>query len=261
MRKATERLVVVLFWVGIANCADATFGFKDCAGSESILTCYGSRIVQNVVKRLSSEKSLKLMPGVEIVSVNHNDDGPDRTVSNEISNEREGVLERIGRYLENHALKINLGDVVQRNLIQDVVRSSLSTVHRQLAENFEEARKKDKGGLGLVVMMGLMMGKMLGALGVGSVAMLAMKALGVSMMALLLSSIIGLKKLSESGDHKGRQSDVDIRVSTADRADLAGGYDYGYDPAEVMRRRRGRRRRRSLETKLSPFRGWSEMLQ
>lgn len=62
-----------------------------------------------------------------------------------------------------------------------------------------EGRKKDKGGLGYVLMMGLMMGKMMAALGFGGVAALAMKALGVSMMALMLAAIVGIKKLADSG--------------------------------------------------------------
>lgn len=66
-----------------------------------------------------------------------------------------------------------------------------------------EARKKDKGGLGLVMMMGMMMAKMMAALGFGGVGMLALKALGVSMMALMLSAILGLKKLSDGGGHGG----------------------------------------------------------
>lgn len=42
-----------------------------------------------------------------------------------------------------------------------------------------------------------MMKKMLAALGMGAIAALAAKALGVAMLALLLSSLMGLKKLSE----------------------------------------------------------------
>lgn len=44
-------------------------------------------------------------------------------------------------------------------------------------------------------MMGLMMGKMMAALGIGGVGLLAMKALMVSALALMLSLIVGLKKL------------------------------------------------------------------
>lgn len=56
------------------------------------------------------------------------------------------------------------------------------------------------------MMMGLMMAKMMGALGFAGVGALAAKALGVSMMALLLSAIVGLKKLAEGG-HGGGHSE------------------------------------------------------
>lgn len=64
------------------------------------------------------------------------------------------------------------------------------------------------------MMMGLMMAKMMGALGFAGVGALAAKALGVSMMALLLSAVVGLKKLAEGGhggghsEHHRRRRDV-----------------------------------------------------
>lgn len=66
-----------------------------------------------------------------------------------------------------------------------------------------EARKKDKSGLGAIMMMGMMMAKMMGALGMAGVGALAAKALGVSVMALMLSAIVALKKLTEGGHSDG----------------------------------------------------------
>lgn len=59
------------------------------------------------------------------------------------------------------------------------------------------------GGGGGVMLMGLMMGKMMAALGLGGVGLLAMKALMVSALALMLSIIIGLKKLVHHDDDGG----------------------------------------------------------
>lgn len=53
------------------------------------------------------------------------------------------------------------------------------------------------------MLMGLMMGKMMAALGLGGVGLLAMKALMVSALALMLSMVIGLKKLVSSHDDEG----------------------------------------------------------
>lgn len=82
----------------------------------------------------------------------------------------------------------------------------METNHGISSSFFAEGRKKDKGGLGMVMMMGMMMAKMVGALGFAGVGALAAKALGVSMMALLLSAVVGLKKLTEGG-HGGGHSE------------------------------------------------------
>lgn len=73
-----------------------------------------------------------------------------------------------------------------------------------------EARK-NKGGLGYVLLMAGMLAKTLGALGFGGVTLLALKALGASLAALLLSSIVGLKKLGEQGHHENH-----VQYVTAD---------------------------------------------
>jgi hypothetical protein len=65
------------------------------------------------------------------------------------------------------------------------------------------ARKKDKGGNGGLLALGLMMKGMLTALGLGGLGLLAMKALMVSAMALLLSAVIGIKKLASKDDDHG----------------------------------------------------------
>lgn len=57
--------------------------------------------------------------------------------------------------------------------------------------------------MGGIVLMGLMMGKMMAALGIGGVGLLAMKALMVSALALMLAVIIGLKKLVSSDHDEG----------------------------------------------------------
>lgn len=78
----------------------------------------------------------------------------------------------------------------------------------------------------MVMMMGMMMAKMMGALGFAGVGALAAKALGVSMMALLLSAVVGLKKLSEGGhggghsDHHRRRRDLAEEWSKANQFDF-----------------------------------------
>lgn len=68
---------------------------------------------------------------------------------------------------------------------------------------FAEARKKDKGGNGAIMMMGLMMAKMIAALGFGGIGTIALKALGVATLALMLSAIIGIRSLTGSSHDEG----------------------------------------------------------
>lgn len=67
------------------------------------------------------------------------------------------------------------------------------------------------------MLMALMMGKMMAAIGFGTVGLLAMKALMVSALALMLSMIVGLKKLVSSGHDEGGHTVIHA---------TAGGHDH-----------------------------------
>lgn len=76
---------------------------------------------------------------------------------------------------------------------------------------------------------------MMAALGLGGVGALAMKALGVSMMALMLAAIIGIKKLAEGGGHD----------------------DGGHHVQYVTAHDHHHRKRRDVQSNLDmPYRGW-----
>ncbi|XP_062540352.1 uncharacterized protein LOC134208384 [Armigeres subalbatus] len=249
---ARSSLVAVMFLaVGLVLPVYSKDVFKDCAGVENTVSCFGSKMVQNGLKRLASEKSLRIVPGVEIVEATPHDSDEEAYRSfNEIQEEETGVLGRVTRYLGNHELKINLGEMMGKIELRNVLQTTLKSFQDDMVGDIEEARKKDKGGLGAILMMGVMMSKMLGALGFGGVAMLAMKALGVSMMALLLSGILGLKKLTEGGgDHKGRHNqDVDFQVLSEEPAS-GGSYGTHHEASHSADHRR--------ISKLA-YRGWSD---
>lgn len=67
-----------------------------------------------------------------------------------------------------------------------------------LSHHLLEARKKDKGN-GMMMMMGVMFSKMMALIGLGSVGALAMKALGVAMIALTVAGLIGIRALGAAG--------------------------------------------------------------
>ncbi|XP_049547965.1 uncharacterized protein LOC125959197 [Anopheles darlingi] len=218
---------------------------------EGALSCHGAKVVRNLVKRLArpvkvdETGGLKLFPGVEIVELTNGAEERERSF-NEVTEEERTVFGRIGKYLQSHEIKINFGQLLKRSDIQDAIRTAFGSMDQEVIADVAEARKKDKGGLGAIMMMGLMMGKLLAALGFGGVGLLALKALGVSMVALLLSAILGLKKLTEHGDHKGRHNDEHFEVHSEDHVE------------------HGARKRRSVEDEAAAnemaYGGWAQIV-
>lgn len=103
-------------------------------------------------------------------------------------------------------------------------------MHGSKAENneigMESRKKKDKkGGGGAYIMIPLLLGGTFIPIAYGALAMLAGKALIVSKLALVLASIIGIKKLLgnnnkeshevvvSSGGHSGWGRDMDLAYS------------------------------------------------
>ncbi|XP_017781611.1 PREDICTED: uncharacterized protein LOC108566310, partial [Nicrophorus vespilloides] len=107
----------------------------------------------------------------------------------------------VENYLQNHELRIKLPELMPGE--------GFGRTFKDAMEGFDSSAtgtargKGGKGGMGGIMIMGLMMGKMMAALGLGGVGLLAMKALMVSALALMLSMVIGLKKLVSSEHDDG----------------------------------------------------------
>jgi len=92
----------------------------------------------------------------------------------------------------------NIKGTLPKNLIPQ------KQLHRQKSHGHKcflivsEARKKDKGQ-GMLLAMALMFGKMMAVMGLGGIAALAMKALGVSLVALMMAGMLGLKTAAQQG--------------------------------------------------------------
>uniref|UniRef100_A0A1I8P6E1 Uncharacterized protein n=1 Tax=Stomoxys calcitrans TaxID=35570 RepID=A0A1I8P6E1_STOCA len=110
----------------------------------------------------------------------------------------DSFLGRFSRYLRTHELNIKFSDLMadeseRNNLARDLEQSGMQMNH----SNVNEARKKDKGGI--MMMAALMMSKMMAVMGLGGLGALAMKALGVSMMALMMTAMVGMKSFANQG--------------------------------------------------------------
>nr|XP_022917861.1 uncharacterized protein LOC111427108 [Onthophagus taurus] len=129
----------------------------------------------------------------------------------------------VENYLRNHEIRIKLPELMPE---EGVGRAFKVVMDGFESNDLGSPRGKGGlgggkgGGLGGVMMMGLMMGKMMAALGLGGVGLLAMKALMVSAMALMLSMIIGLKKLLSSDHDDGGHTVIHASPSHG------GGYDH-----------------------------------
>ncbi|KAJ8952315.1 hypothetical protein NQ318_017208 [Aromia moschata] len=148
----------------------------------------------------SQPEDLTLGDGVHLINTRSENDAR----SNMDDGSFLGTLEN---YLESHELRIRLPELMPG---EDFGRAFNTAMNEVEGKDESSPRggggggggggKKGGGGGAGIMLMGLMMGKMLAALGIGGVGLLAMKALMVSALALMLSIIIGLKKLVHS-DH------------------------------------------------------------
>ncbi|CRK92106.1 CLUMA_CG005654, isoform A [Clunio marinus] len=222
--------------------------FPDCATSENPIACRSVSFLSKALNQVVSnphDESLKLLPGLELVqndNINTVNNVNDERSMPEQSNEP--ILLRVAKYLQTHDLKIKFSDIIGKSDLQEVVNNLFSNDDPALGE----ARKgggggKDKGG-GAILMSGLMMGKMMAAMGLAGVGALAAKALGVSMMALMLAGIVALKKLTEGhgdgghqvhyvsagGDHHRRRRSAEYSNERSDVHDSIAPLPYrGYD--------------------------------
>ncbi|EDW84612.1 uncharacterized protein Dwil_GK13035 [Drosophila willistoni] len=166
-------LALIFCLLYLSNCVQS----NDC-GQDETLYCRGERALRNVIRNLNkSDKPLVIMPGMEIVPM-HNESAVGK------ENPEETLLDSLANYLRTHEVNVKLVDLLEEG---------------KLVEQASEARKKDKGQ-GLLLAMALMFGKMMAVLGLGGIGALAMKALGVAMVALMMAGMLGLKTAAQHGN-------------------------------------------------------------
>lgn len=103
---------------------------EDCNETDAPLLCHGNRVIRSVVDQvLDSDKSFRLVPGIEIVQlpVNETSDGSNFGGRSSVSGGSNGYIDRVFKYLQGHELKINLHDLLKN-----------SDVHGSLSRTFNE---------------------------------------------------------------------------------------------------------------------------
>uniref|UniRef100_A0A1I8N0J0 Uncharacterized protein n=1 Tax=Musca domestica TaxID=7370 RepID=A0A1I8N0J0_MUSDO len=185
----------------------------DCLNNslEAVIWCRGSRALKNALNNLSkTNKPVVIVRGLELVPSAANGNLTDNTVDDGDTDDT--FLGRFSRYLGTHELNIKFSD-----LLTDVserrqyMARELDQSGMQMDTISGEARKKDKGG-GAMMLMALMFSKMMAVMGLGGLGALAMKALGVSMMALMMAALVGVKSLAS----QGHESSHSVQYVSAD---------------------------------------------
>ncbi|XP_058793725.1 uncharacterized protein LOC131665684 [Phymastichus coffea] len=177
---------------------------KDESGqvvSNASVSCHGIRLVRKIVQKLLEDarkkKNMEFIHGITLVEV-----GDGRQSSRDARFSKDyGFMGTIVKWLEGRELRINLPTLLPVNLV--------SVIEQSLPSN-DEGRKSGGGfggglggkGDGGAMLVALMMGKMMAAMGFGALGLLAMKALMISALALMLSLIVAAKKMSGGKDEE-----------------------------------------------------------
>ncbi|XP_011880701.1 PREDICTED: uncharacterized protein LOC105569120 [Vollenhovia emeryi] len=172
--------------------------YKECTGTE-VSPCLKLKLL-SAIDRVSRSVQLNLADGVTLVQDESaaNESEPEKSLQEiEASlpralDDKEDALngmifDKVAKFFQSHTLKLKLPNVeeLQRSLT-------------------EEGRKK-KNKLSGLLAIPLLIGGTLVPLALGALALLAGKALIVSKLALVLASIIGLKKLVSGGHDHGHE--------------------------------------------------------
>ncbi|KZC11141.1 PREDICTED: uncharacterized protein LOC107189228 [Dufourea novaeangliae] len=171
--------------------------YSDCLKKESI-NCIKYKVFSYMDKMLADKEDITLTEGITVVKTSNAEEGAPRSIE---SSDLETLLfDRLGRFLRTHTVKVDLKGTDILGAIESAGRS-----FEDITDNAVESRGKKKKAqkiLGPLMMALALKAAALLPLALGAIAAIAGKALLVGKIALVISAIIGLKKLlSSSGKH------------------------------------------------------------
>lgn len=175
--------------------------YNDCVKKDSV-SCVKLKAVKFLDKMLDQRDDISINDGVTIVKTAeiHNDGVP-RTISSSKSLETM-ILNKFSEFLRNREIKVTVkgSDVIEA--VSGLSRSldNFTTVAK---DSLSEARGKKKKAkiLGPLILAVVLKAAALLPLAIGAIALLAGKALLIGKIALVLSAVIGLKKLLAQEKH------------------------------------------------------------
>ncbi|KAH8361908.1 uncharacterized protein LOC110176654 [Drosophila serrata] len=192
--------------------------YQQCTG-DNMSVCLKVKLLTGLEKAFRSAKTLALTDGIQFVSSGGESAEPKRAPINE--QDIEAVLPRSVDAKEqvlNNMIMKRLSNFLQDHTLQ---------VKFDSEDNSVEGRKKKEKKHGAMIMIPLLLGGTMVPLAYGALAMLAGKALIVSKLALVLASIIGIKKLLAGGGG-GQHNSHEVVVSSGSNSGWGRDLDTAY---------------------------------
>ncbi|KAL6432064.1 hypothetical protein ACFW04_006644 [Cataglyphis niger] len=165
--------------------------YADCLKKESI-NCIKYKVFTFVDKMLADKEDITLSEGITVVKTSSAEgEGAPRSI--ESSDFDTLLFDRLGRFLRTHSVKVDLKGSDILGAIESAGRS-----FEDFSDNAVESRGKKKKAqkiLGPLMLAIALKAAALLPLALGAIALIAGKALLIGKIALVISAIIGLKKL------------------------------------------------------------------
>lgn len=180
--------------------------YSDCLRKDSV-SCVKYKLFSFVDKMLGSRETFALTEGVAVVKTPGapETDGAPRAITGDETFEQL-ALNRVQRFLQTHTIKVDLKGADVLNAVSQTGRA-LEDVSSNIFGEDEASAEARKGGkkkgkiLGPLLLALALKAAALLPLMLGAIALIAGKALLVGKIALVLSAIIGLKKLLSQEKH------------------------------------------------------------
>ncbi|XP_055551615.1 uncharacterized protein LOC129733983 [Wyeomyia smithii] len=188
----------------VASGAFTDHSKKICINKYSV-TCLKLEIV-SFLERISEQSEYSLMSGVSVVKDADANVTKTAEIIAEVSrifpkdpNKRldEFLIVKLNNYLKSHSLRLKLMD------------SEAMEKARALFEG-RKGKLGKKGGLETMIAAAMMMKGTLGAIALGTLALIAGKALMTGLLALTLATIVGLKSLTSGGGGSHKSTTYEI---------------------------------------------------
>ncbi|XP_018333765.1 uncharacterized protein LOC108742904 [Agrilus planipennis] len=182
---------------------DATY--TDCLRKDTV-SCIKYKIFSFVDKMLDQKDAITVTDGVSLVKVEGAEpEGAPRALTADDTVESV-IFNKVQRFLQTHTLKVDIkgSDIV--SAVSSTARSfndAMDGIYEEdnMVEESRGKKKKVQKLLGPIMAALGLVGGILTKLALGKIALIAGKALLIGKIALVLSAIIGLKKLLGQGKH------------------------------------------------------------